>query len=59
MFEDLPVWLVESWDEVTDKAVKEKIKEFTAPEKEYKWEKLFVHYWEEKIYEGLCQIENS
>ena len=59
VFEDLPVWLVESWDEVTDKAVKEKIEEFTAPEKKYKWEKLFFHYWEEQIHEGLCQIENS
>lgn len=55
LFEDLPVWLVESWDEVTDEAVKQKIKEFTAPDKKYKWEKLFVHYWEEQIYEGLCQ----
>merc|ERR1712125_61450 len=44
MFEDLPVWLVESWEEVTDEAVKKKIEEFTAPEKEYNWEKLFLHY---------------
>ena len=59
LFEDLPVWLVESWDEVTNEAVKEKIEEFTAPGKKYKWEKLFIHYWEEQIYEGLCQIENN
>lgn len=59
VFEDLPVWLVKSWDEVTDEAVKEKITEFTSPEKKYRWEKVFAPYWEERIYEGLCQTENS
>lgn len=57
LFEDLPVWLVKSWREVTDAAVKKKIDEFTAPQKKYNWKKLFVHYWEEIIYDGLCQTE--
>jgi len=59
VFDDLPVWLVESWDEVTDENVKKKIEEFTAPDKKYKWEKLFIHYWEKRIHEGLCQMEHS
>ena len=55
IFEDLPVWLVENWEDVTDENVNKKMEELTAPDKKYKWEKLFVHYWEQEIYRGLCQ----
>jgi hypothetical protein len=53
IFEDLPVWLVENWEDVTDENVNKKVEELTAPDKKYKWGKLFVHYWEQEIYRGL------
>ena len=54
VFDDLPVWLVDSWDEITDASVKEKEEYFLG--KTYKWEKLYQPYWQEKIYEGLCTV---
>ena len=30
MFDDLPVWIVDSWDDVTDKAVEEKAIEMAS-----------------------------
>jgi len=58
LFEDLPVWLVNSWKEVTDLSVKQKIKYFTDKGKTstYNWEKLYRSYWEERIYDGLCTV---
>lgn len=55
MFEDLPVWLVETWEEVTDEAVLRVEKEMKG--KMYKWEKLFAHWWKEEIHKGLCTVE--
>lgn len=52
VFEGLPVWLVDSWEEVTDFSVKKKAKEMQH--KKYKWEKLFVPFWKKEIYNGLC-----
>ena len=54
VFEDLPVWLVDSWEEVTDASVKEQEEYFK--DKTYKWEKLYQSYWEERIYDGLCTV---
>ena len=59
IFEDLPVWLVENWEDVTDENVNKKMEELTAPDKKYKWEKLFVQYWEQEIYRGLCGQEDK
>jgi hypothetical protein len=57
LFTDLPVWLVDSWDEVTDEAVERKDKEFQG--KKYNWEKLFTPYWRKQIYEGLCKMPSE
>lgn len=51
MFEDLPVWLIKSWKEVTDESIKKMDEEMR--QKQYKWEKLFISYWKEEIYRGL------
>jgi len=52
LFDDLPVWLVSSWDEVTDESVK--MMDIHMKNKRYKWEKLFVPFWQHEIYSGLC-----
>jgi len=54
LFKDLPVWLVDSWDEVTDAAVREKGEYFESSE--YKWEKVYRLYWEKEIYRGLGSV---
>lgn len=54
LFEDLPVWLVKSWEEVTDESIKKMDEEMR--QKEYKWEKLFVPFWKEEIHRGLCKL---
>ena len=51
LFEDLPVWLVESWSEVTDESVAEMSDRFQRRGK-YNWAKLFV-----LIHEGLCRVD--
>ena len=57
MWEDLPVWVVDSWDEVTDEAVKEKAIEMST--KDYNFEKLFSTWWEKEIQRGLCKDDNN
>ena len=47
LFEDLPVLIIEDWDEITEKFLCEKNEEFTK--KEYTMSKLYIHYWFEKI----------
>ncbi|CAJ1970228.1 unnamed protein product [Cylindrotheca closterium] len=56
VFDDLPVWLVDSWEEVTDASVKEKEAYFLANHEKWNWEKLYQPYWKERIHEGLCTI---
>jgi hypothetical protein len=43
VYEDLPVWLVNSWDEVTDEALLRNAKEFKM--KKYNWKKNFAEGW--------------
>jgi hypothetical protein len=54
LFENLPVWLIDSWEEVTDEAVARVAQEFK--EKEFNLEKLFASGWRMEIYKGLCTI---
>jgi hypothetical protein len=54
MFEGLPVWLINSWEEVTDEAVLRVAQEFKG--KEYNWEKVFASGWRTEIHKGLCTI---
>ena len=56
LFEDLPVWLVESWSEVTDESVAVMSNRFQKRGK-FNWAKLFVPWWREKIHEGLCRVD--
>jgi hypothetical protein len=46
MFEGLPVWIVEDWNQVTESGMLEKIKEF---QKEPTLEKMQLNYWLKKI----------
>ena len=57
MFEDLPVWIVSSWDEVTDAAVVQKSKEFRS--RTYNWDKVFVEGWKDEIYSELCRLPSD
>lgn len=51
LFENLPVWLVHSWDEVTDDAVKYKTQEMS--QRAYDWSLIFAEGWRKKIHAGL------
>jgi hypothetical protein len=46
MFEGLPVWIVQDWNQVTESGMLEKIKEF---QKDTTLEKLQLNYWLKKI----------
>ena len=54
LFEDLPVWLVKSWEEITPENVATKLKKLTSPNIKYRWKKLFVPYWKETINDDVC-----
>ena len=55
MFDDLPVWSVDSWEEVTDAAVEEKAIEMASKSGTYNWDKLFADWWKDEIHSGLCK----
>lgn len=54
LFENLPVWHIYSWDEVTDDAVKKKAQEMSG--RMYNWSLAFAPVWKKKIHEGLPPI---
>ena len=43
MFKDLPVWLINDWDEVTDETVKDRANYFKK--NIWNWDKIFVDGW--------------
>lgn len=43
LFDDLPVWIVQTWSDVTQDTMKQKIEEFRN--KTFKYEKLTLAYW--------------
>lgn len=47
LFEDLPVWIVKEWTDVTEEAMVAKMNEFNS--KTFKLEKLTLKYWQEVI----------
>ena len=48
LFEDLPVWIVSKWSDVSDINMRLKLEEFGK--KTFKYEKLTLGYWQTKIY---------
>jgi hypothetical protein len=48
LFDDLPVWIVNEWTEVTAENMKQKESEFNS--KEFKLEKLTLKYWQQLIH---------
>jgi len=48
LFEELPVWIVNSWSEVTEENMKSKINEFR--ERTFRIERLELSYWRDRIY---------
>jgi uncharacterized protein YhbP (UPF0306 family) len=55
VFEDLPVWWVNSWEEVTDESVRRVEEEMK--DKRYNWEKVFASGWKTEVHKGLCKSE--
>ena len=51
LYDGLPVWLVNDWEEVTDDTVRSKAQEMGKLK--YDWSLVFSHGWENKIYDGL------
>lgn len=47
LFEDLPVWIVSSWKDVTEENMKDKINEFVR--RIFRYEKLNLGYWKSVI----------
>ena len=47
LFNDLPVWIVQDWTDVTLENMKQKIEEFRS--KTFKYEKLTLAYWKNII----------
>jgi hypothetical protein len=47
LFDDLPVWIVQSWGEVTLEHMKQKMEEFKY--KSFNYERLTLAYWKAKI----------
>jgi hypothetical protein len=55
LYEGLPVWLVNDWEEVTDDTIRSKANEMGKIM--YDWSAAFSDGWEKKIYKGLSTIE--
>lgn len=57
LFEDLPVVVVHSWEEVTEELLQKKWKEF----KKGKWDfnKIYIPYWFEKVNRLQQELKNS
>ena len=47
LFEDLPVWIVNSWSELTEENMKNKINEFR--ERTFRYERCELGYWRNRI----------
>lgn len=47
LFEDLPVWIVNAWSEVTEENMKNKINEFR--ERTFRYERIELSYWRNRI----------
>lgn len=54
LFEDLPVWIVSSWKDVTEENMKNKINEFR--ERSFRLERLESSYWRDRIYSTKIPI---
>jgi hypothetical protein len=48
LFADLPVWIVQSWSDVTEENMRLKLAEFMA--RPFAFEKLTLGYWQSKIF---------
>lgn len=57
LYENLPVVIVEDWEEVTMEFLNEKLMEFQ--DKEFAWEKLYAPYWFDKIRDVQKKIRGS
>jgi len=47
LFDDLPVWIIEDWTDVTEENMRKVIEDFKM--KTFNYEKLTLKYWESKI----------
>ena len=53
MFEDLPVWLIDNWNEVTDDSVKQVEYEMLQKSLQYNWDKLYYMGWQNEIMKNM------
>jgi hypothetical protein len=49
MFQHLPVWLIYSWEEVTDETVTRKAKEMVEQVDTFHFDELFADWWKQEI----------
>ena len=49
LFDDLPVWIIKEWSDVTAESMKEKASEFDSGT--FKLEKLTLKYWQQRLKE--------
>lgn len=59
LFDDLPVVIVQDWDELTEDYLNEKYDEITInkKEQEYNYNKLYFNYWKDKIEHYLFNLK--
>lgn len=57
LYEDLPVVVVSSWEEVTEDFLKKKQEEFQ--EKSWDYEKLYASYWYKKVFNIQQKLKES
>ena len=49
LFKDLPVLIINKWSDITQELLNETINKFSNMEKDFKYEKLLLKYWIDKI----------
>lgn len=57
LFDDLPVWIVKEWKDVTLDGMKQKLEEFKS--KSFKYEKLTLAYWRNLLAQNTNATQDS
>ena len=57
LFDDLPVWIVQDWTEVTRENMNKKLSEFNV--REFNYEKLTLAYWRNILFQSTNATQDS
>ena len=52
MFRELPVWLIDRWEDVTDSSMRNMHSMMLARNNSFNWDKIFVQGWKQEILES-------